>query len=291
MCGSAGYSLKVDARIDRTLAAQALLAGIAERGADAVGYAHRSSGEAVSVHKQRSGASAFLPELTVPASSMEVLLHERDYTKGHPTIEANNHPVRHGNIVGVHNWIILNDEEIFEGHSIERYVSSMRELLGLIGAHEWRKKGIEIPAAGGRIHPHYGVFAPVRNEYVALVAEAPLPSTSLAFDIGTGTSVLAAVLARRGVERVVASEQDARALRCARDNLARLGLADKVEVVETDLFPDGKAPLIVCNPPWIPGRATSPRRNGKNVMSPTAIAEIARIRRIEMVAIGFSKKA
>ena len=120
MCGIAGYSLKVDARIDRTLAAQALLAGIAERGADAVGYAHRSHGEVVSVHKQRSGASAFLPELTVPASSMEVLLHVRDYTKGHPTIEANNHPVRHGHIVGVHNGIILNDEEIFERHAIQR---------------------------------------------------------------------------------------------------------------------------------------------------------------------------
>jgi glucosamine 6-phosphate synthetase-like amidotransferase/phosphosugar isomerase protein len=125
MCGIAGYSLKVDARIDRTLAAQALLGGIAERGADAVGYAHRSPGEAVSVHKQRSGASAFLPELTVPASSVEVLLHVRDYTKGHPTIEANNHPVRHGHIVGVHNGVILNDEEIFERHAIQRYEPSM----------------------------------------------------------------------------------------------------------------------------------------------------------------------
>ncbi len=125
MCGIAGYSLKVDARIDRTLAAQALLAGIAERGADAVGYAHRSAGEAVSVHKQRSGASAFLPELTVPASSVEALIHVRDYTKGHPTIEGNNHPVRHGHIVGVHNGIILNDEEIFERHAIQRYEPSM----------------------------------------------------------------------------------------------------------------------------------------------------------------------
>ena len=125
MCGIAGYSLKVDARIDRTLAAQALLAGIAERGADAVGYAHRSAGEAVLVHKQRSGASAFLPELTVPASSVEVLLHVRDYTKGHPTVEANNHPVRHGQVVGVHNGIILNDEEIFERHSFQRYEPSM----------------------------------------------------------------------------------------------------------------------------------------------------------------------
>ena len=144
------------------------------------------------------------------------------------------------------------------GQAAERYVASLRELLGLIGAHEWRKKGIEISALGARIHPHYGVFSPVRSEYVGLVAAAPLPSTELAFDIGTGTGVLAAVLARRGVTRVVATEQDPRALACARDNIARLGLSARVEVVETDLFPAGRAPLVICNPPWVPARPSSP---------------------------------
>src|SRR5690606_37171792 len=120
------------------------------------------------------------------------------------------------------------------GPANKRYVVSMGELLGLIGAHEWRRKGIEIASAGGRIHPHYGVFAPIRSEYVKLVAEAPLPSTALAFDIGTGTGVLVAVLARRGVERVIATECDARALACARDNIDRLGLGSKVDVIESD---------------------------------------------------------
>ncbi len=137
------------------------------------------------------------------------------------------------------------------------YVASLRELLGLIGAHEWRKKGVEIPALGDRIHPHYGVFSPVRGEYVGLVAEAPLPSLSLAFDIGTGTGVLAALLARRGVMRIVATDRDSRALACARENLARLGLTGQVEVMETDLFPEGRAPLVICNPPWIPARPSS----------------------------------
>lgn len=137
-------------------------------------------------------------------------------------------------------------------------VVSMRELLGLIGAHEWRKKGVEIPALGARIHPYYGVFSPVRGEYVDLVAQVPLPASTLAFDIGTGTGVLAAVLARRGVQHVVATDQDARALSCARDNITRLGLAQQVEIVQTDLFPPGRAPLIVCNPPWVPARPSSP---------------------------------
>jgi len=141
----------------------------------------------------------------------------------------------------------------------EPYVASLRELLGLIGAREWRKKGVEIPALGGdRIHPHYGVFAPVRGEYVGLVAQAPLPSHDLAFDIGTGTGVLAAVLARRGVRRIIATDQDPRALACAHDNLQRLGLGQQVEVLQADLFPPGRAALIVCNPPWLPGRPSSP---------------------------------
>lgn len=144
----------------------------------------------------------------------------------------------------------------------ESFVASLRELLGLIGAHEWRKKGVEVSALGERIYPHYGVFAPIRSEYVKLLAEAPLPAAlaqnNLAFDIGTGTGVLAAVLARRGIARIVATDQDARALACARDNLARLGLSTQVEVEQADLFPAGKAALIVCNPPWLPARPSSP---------------------------------
>ena len=141
-------------------------------------------------------------------------------------------------------------------------VASLRELLGLVGAHEWRKKGVEIAALGppptNRIHAHYGVFSPVRGEYIDLVASAPLPATDLAFDIGTGTGVLAAVLARRGVQRVVATDQDQRALACARDNVSRLGLQDRIEVIQADLFPPGQAALVVCNPPWVPGRPSSP---------------------------------
>jgi tRNA1(Val) A37 N6-methylase TrmN6 len=145
-------------------------------------------------------------------------------------------------------------------------VVQLRALLGLIGAHEWRTKGIEIAAVGGRIHPHYGVFAPIRGEYVDLVAMAPLPalmsSFSLAFDIGTGTGVLAAVLARRGVAQVLATDLDPRALACARENLERLGLAERVELVQADLFPKGRAALVVCNPPWLPARPSTPIERG-----------------------------
>ena len=145
-------------------------------------------------------------------------------------------------------------------------VTSLRALLGVIGAHEWRAKGIEIPEAGGRIHPHFGVFAPIRREYVDLVATTPLPAacgaSSVAFDIGTGTGVLAAVLARRGIERVIATDLDPRALACARENVGQFGLSDRIDVVQADLFPEGRAALVICNPPWIPARPSSPMENG-----------------------------
>ena len=157
-------------------------------------------------------------------------------------------------------------------------VTSLRALLGVIGAHEWRTKGIELPEVGGRIHPHFGVFAPIRREYVDLVSTTPLPavctqpgtctqlgtraSSSVAFDIGTGTGVLAAVLARRGIERVVATDLDPRALACADENVRQLGLSERIEVVQADLFPEGRAGLVICNPPWIPARPSSSMESG-----------------------------
>ena len=153
-------------------------------------------------------------------------------------------------------------------------VASLRELMGVISAHEWRKKGVVIPALtssgaavakaapNNRIYPHYGVFSPVRGEYVDLVAAAPLPKHRppkfVAFDIGTGTGVLAAVLALREVDQVVATDQDPRALECAKENIYKLRLPNPVKVMQADLFPEGLASVIVCNPPWLPARPGSP---------------------------------
>lgn len=152
------------------------------------------------------------------------------------------------------------------GNGASDTVMALRELLGLVGAHEWRKKGVEVAALGGeplaRIHPHYGVFSPLRGEYLAMIAAEPLPKAlsvkgARAFDVGTGTGVIAVLLARRGVHAVVATDNDARALTCAQSNVARLGAAKQVQVVDADLYPPGRAALIVCNPPWLPARPGS----------------------------------
>jgi len=147
MCGIAGYSVGPESQVPRTLAAQALLAGIAERGADAVGYAHRSGNARVVVHKQRTGATELLEAIAVPGDAKQVLLHVRDHTKGHPSIEANNHPIRHGSVVGVHNGVIANEEELFERHGFERAHPEMtvdsEAIFALMEAHESKAKALE----------------------------------------------------------------------------------------------------------------------------------------------------
>ena len=143
-------------------------------------------------------------------------------------------------------------------------VISLRGLLALVSAYEWRKKGAYVPALDAAIHPHFGVFSPVRGEYVDLVAKAPLPEPcNVAFDIGLGSGVLSCVLAKRGIPRVIGTDIDPRALACATENVQRLGYGHQVRLVRADLFPTGAdapqlADLILCNPPWLPAQPTSP---------------------------------
>jgi len=150
------------------------------------------------------------------------------------------------------------------GKQAEPYVISLRELLGVISAHEWRKKGVQVLTRDNeeiRIHPHYGVFSPVRGEYIELALKAPLPAaiknSSIAFDIGIGTGVLSVVLALRGVQKIISTDLDERAIACAQENIERLGLQSQIDILKADLFPSCKAALIVCNPPWLPARPSS----------------------------------
>jgi glucosamine 6-phosphate synthetase-like amidotransferase/phosphosugar isomerase protein len=139
MCGIAGYSLRSRSKIDRTLGAQALLAAIAERGADAVGYAYRTPQDSyATVVKQRTPASELLERVSVPDQANQLLVHVRDYTKGHPSIAANNHPVRHGPVIGIHNGIITNDDELLAPHSCARAEPRMTvdsEAIFALAAH------------------------------------------------------------------------------------------------------------------------------------------------------------
>jgi glucosamine 6-phosphate synthetase-like amidotransferase/phosphosugar isomerase protein len=147
MCGIAGYSADGASRMDRTLTAQALFASIAERGSDAVGYAYRQDEGGVVVHKQRTGASELLDAVAIPGDATESLLHVRDYTKGHPSLAANNHPIRHGAVVGIHNGVIANDEEIFARHAFARAEPGMtvdsEAIFALVDDAEARRDALD----------------------------------------------------------------------------------------------------------------------------------------------------
>ena len=141
-----------------------------------------------------------------------------------------------------------------------KLVLSLRELLGMVGAHEWRKKGVWIDALNNKMHAHYGVYSPIRGEYLDLVNQANIGNAKTAFDIGTGTGVIAAILVTRGIKKVLGTDNNVRALNCAAENVKQLDLTQYVELEQADLFPKGqkKADLIVCNPPWLPAKANAP---------------------------------
>lgn len=147
--------------------------------------------------------------------------------------------------------------DVYGEANAEPFLLPLNQLLGFIGAHEWHKKGIFLPQLDTQIHVPFGVFSPIRGEYLDLLAAAPLPDNiQTAFDIGTGSGVIAALLAKRGIAKITATDTNPKAITCARTNLNRMELT-QVEIAETDLFPEGCADLIVCNPPWLPAKPTS----------------------------------
>lgn len=85
------------------------------------------------------------------------------------------------------------------------------------------------------------------------------PEASVAVDLGCGTGILAAVLARTHPDlRVVATDQSAAAVASAAATASANGLADRVEALRDDVagsLPDSSVDLVVCNPPFHIGAA------------------------------------
>ncbi len=131
-------------------------------------------------------------------------------------------------------------------------VVSLKALLGLQGATEWRRKGLVVPGLTGRLTPHYGVYVPTRTDYIELLRRLPDVEGRTVFDVGTGTGVLSFMLLQRGARSAVGTDIDSRAVVCAQDNARHLSLADRFTALEGPLFPPGRADLVVCNPPWVP---------------------------------------
>jgi len=151
------------------------------------------------------------------------------------------------------------------------YLLPLRQILGTNGSYQWKKNGVFVSQLGERIYPHFGVFAPIRSEYLDLFSrvEVPLSLTmegGRLMDVGVGTGIITAIiLSRHRNMNAICIDNNSRAVECAKDNFSKLGLSNRTEVIESDIFPRtsssnaaGKADIIVCNPPWIPGLAHSP---------------------------------
>jgi Ribosomal protein L11 methyltransferase (PrmA) len=147
-------------------------------------------------------------------------------------------------------------EEVF-GPFKTPFLISLKDIQALIGAHEWRKKGLYISSLEARIHPHFGVFSPTRGEYIDLIMRAPIPSLESAIDVGTGTGVMTIALIKRGVKQVIATDTSPQAIACAQENFKRLKIDNQVILENCHLFPARKSGLVVCNPPWIPSKPSS----------------------------------
>ncbi|MHB8274522.1 MAG: class I SAM-dependent methyltransferase [Dermatophilaceae bacterium] len=80
------------------------------------------------------------------------------------------------------------------------------------------------------------------------------PAAATAVDLGCGTGVIAAALARdRPMLNVLATDQSAAAVSSAAATLAANGLTERTQVLRDDAMstlPDASVDLIVCNPPF-----------------------------------------
>lgn len=134
----------------------------------------------------------------------------------------------------------------------------LRAVVGMLGAWEWQRKGVNVAGLDHPVHVRWGVFSPLRGEYLDLLWKASLPEGGTACDVGTGSGVLSLILAKRGMSRITATDTNPAALLCAQDNVQRHGFGAHIHIEQANLFPDNQQfDLLVCNPPWLPAKPTS----------------------------------
>ncbi len=112
-----------------------------------------------------------------------------------------------------------------------------------------RVAGLELVVLPGVLDPALFFSSEVLVEGVVAVVE---PGATM-LDLGTGTGIAALAAARQGAARVVATDVDATALRCARANVALHGLGERIDVREGDMWQPVEGELfdvVAFNPPY-----------------------------------------
>ena len=127
MCGIAGFSISdKDHKVIRTrLLSEAMLRQIQVRGTDATGAVwseNTENGVELYFAKDAVDADTFI-DLNIdliPKYTRTALLHTRYATKGDPSNNNNNHPIMTNKVIGVHNGVITNDDDLFEELGVKR---------------------------------------------------------------------------------------------------------------------------------------------------------------------------
>ncbi len=142
---------------------------------------------------------------------------------------------------------------------VEDFHLPFPQVQGLNSAWQWYTKGIKYPVLKEKVYPYYGAYFPTRFDHLYLfdywLKKYSGPKNT-AIDIGTGCGVLSFQLLNRGVEKVYATDINPNAVISASEDTERLGLEDRLEIWQSDLFQviDKSADLVLFNPPWLPAQ-------------------------------------
>jgi release factor glutamine methyltransferase len=150
----------------------------------------------------------------------------------------------------------LQGPRALEPADVERYVGALRRRIAreplqhIVGTQAFRDVVVKVNGDVMVPRPETEVLAGWALE---LLPRSPAP---LLVDVGTGSGCIACALAvERPDLRVVALDVSPAAVALARDNVAALGLSDRVSVQVSDLFSalgDVRADVVVSNPPYLP---------------------------------------
>ncbi len=137
------------------------------------------------------------------------------------------------------------------------------DLQELRGAWVRYERGVAVPVLGHSLHPFYGTYLPTRMAHLELFAQwlrGGADGVRHAVDVGTGSGVMALMLARAGVPRITATDTSSNAIESVRRELKRVAYPAPIEARVGDLLEPVRAAadLVVFNPPWVPGTPDSP---------------------------------
>ena len=134
-------------------------------------------------------------------------------------------------------------------------------VAGTEAQHAASTHPIEVSLHGLTLEVDPGVFNPaLSNVGDLLAAQMNIRDGEVVLDLGTGSGFQALVAARKA-SKVVASDSQMRACTCAKKNIDRYQLSQKIQVLCGDLFDpitaDIKFDTILFNFPFVPWKAES----------------------------------